>query len=170
MNKSSVKGFLGELVVRQKLEEAGFDYIESLGNQTGYDLSMGQDRRVRIDVKASLLKDEFKWGCEHWGWALIHSNKKKPVSATHFICLGFDNNLNASIFIIIPAEMATKFPEGIRQFSKVSHSVCLFPGTKRPLRKLSHKEALYINHCEKLLKDKSIKVIRGKGSFRKIFS
>jgi len=169
MNKSTVKGFLGELIVRRQLEEAGFD-VKHHGNQTGYDLSIGQDGRFKIDVKASLLKDEYSWGCDHWGWALVHSNKKKQISATHFICVGCGSGLEARLFIIVPAFMAERFPAGIRQFNRVNHALCAFPGTDRPVRKLSLKESNYIAVCERLLRDESIKTLHPEESFRSIFS
>ena len=158
MNKSTVVGFLGELIVREQLEKSDID-VEHCGNQTGYDLAIGQNRKIRIDAKSSRLKDEYSWGCDHWGWALVHSNKKKEISATHFICVGLDHDLNASRFILIPANMANKFPPGIRQFNKVSHSMSVFPGPMRPTRKLTPEEANYIEVCEKSLHNKLIKVV-----------
>jgi len=159
MNKSIVIGYLGELIVREQLEKTNIE-VEHCGNQTGYDLVVGHDKTIKVDVKTSRLKDEYSWGCDHWGWALLHSNKKKPISATHFICVGFDNDLNPDRFILVPAVIAAKFPTGIRQFSKVINSMCVFPGLNRPTRKLLPKEAHYITTCERLLTDKSIKVIR----------
>jgi hypothetical protein len=156
MNLSTVKGFLGELIVKEQLEKSGFSVLHH-GNQTGYDLSIGQgDNIIKIDVKASLLKDEYKWGCHHWGWALVHSNKKKVVSATHFVCLGFKNNLIASRFFIVPSKLATNFPNGIKQFSKVNHSMCAFPGKERPIGNLSPEESIYIDRCQELLRDTSV--------------
>ena len=81
MNKSFFIGFLGELIVKERLQKLGIE-VEHQGNQTGYDLTIIADSRIKIDVKTSRLKDEYSWGCSHWGWALVHSNKKKPVSAT----------------------------------------------------------------------------------------
>jgi hypothetical protein len=59
MNKSTVVGFLGELIVREELERANIK-VEHCGNQTGYDLVIGQDKGIKIDVKTSRLKDEYK--------------------------------------------------------------------------------------------------------------
>jgi UDP-N-acetylglucosamine transferase subunit ALG13 len=66
MNKSTVIGFLGELIVKEQLEKAGI-IVEHCGNQTGYDLSIGEGNGIKIDVKTSRLKDEFSCGCKHWG-------------------------------------------------------------------------------------------------------
>lgn len=80
MNLSTVKGYLGELLVKQLLEAEGVK-VEHLGNQNGYDLRFSlQGRDIRVDVKMSLPKDEFGWGFEYWGWALQHANKKKGIT------------------------------------------------------------------------------------------
>lgn len=42
MNKSTIKGFLGELIVKERLEEVGFE-VKHQGNQSGYDLSFWMD-------------------------------------------------------------------------------------------------------------------------------
>ena len=160
MNKSTVIGFLGELIVKEQLEKADIA-VEHCGNQTGYDLTI-QSGSIKIDVKTSRSKDEYSWYCDHWGWELVHSNKQKPISATHFICVAFDDDLNVDRFILIPASIATRFPGGIRQFKKVKNSLCVFPGRKRPVKQLTSEESRYINKCEELTKDKSIRVI-GKG-------
>ncbi len=93
MNLSTVKGYLGELLVKKHLEHEGHN-VEHVGNQSGYDLRLVcQGNDIRIDVKMSTLKDEFRWGFEYWGWALQPESKKKPITATHFVCVGGDKNL-----------------------------------------------------------------------------
>src|SRR3990172_5207946 len=144
MNKSTVKGFLGELIVKEKLEEAGFE-VEHQGNQSGYDLLVWfQDKEIKGDVKTSTLKDDLYCGRNHWGWALKHSNKKKPISATHYICIGLDDDLEAKRFFIIPASLVSKFPKGIGQFSKVEHALCAFQKQFTPENPYS-KKSKYIN-------------------------
>ena len=51
MNLSTVKGYLGELLVKNKLEQEGFK-VDHAGNQSGYDLRIGG---AKIDVKFSTL-------------------------------------------------------------------------------------------------------------------
>ena len=168
MNMSTIKGFVGELIVRERLEDAGFE-VDHRGNQSGYDLSFWvDDQEFRIDVKTSTLKDELSCGRPHWGWALVHSNKKKAVSATHFICVGLDEDFEAQRFIIIPAEWAAKFPEGIGQLSKVKHGLCAFRRAYTPEGLTSQKKA-YIEKCQKWLKHQRIKQLRKGQSFRNVF-
>ena len=168
MNMSTIKGFLGELIVRERLEDAGFE-VDHRGNQSGYDLSFWvDDQEFRIDVKTSTLKDELSCDRLHWGWALVHSNKQKAVSATHFICVGLDESLEAQRFIIIPAEWAAKFPEGIGQFSKVKHALCAFRRAYAP-NDLTPQKTAYIDKCQKWLKHKRIRQLRKGQSFRNVF-
>lgn len=164
MNKSTLKGFWGELIVRRQLESEGF-VVEHYGNQAGYDLFI-KDQNLKIDVKTSVLKDEFKWGIEYWGWALVHESKQKEITATHFVCLGCDRELNAKIFVVIPTEITRKFPKGIRQFSKVKHGLIVFPDKQKPNPTCSE-EARFLKSCDKLQKTKQIKVI---SNGKKLFS
>ena len=168
MNMSTIKGFLGELIVKECLEEVNFE-VEHQGNQSGYDLSFwAQDKEFKIDVKTSTLKDELSCGRPHWGWALIHSNKRRSVSATHFVCVGLDANLVARQFIIIPARLAVKFPKGIGQFNRVDHALCAFQrsftGKELPSEKIR-----YIEKCQRWLRHKPIKRLSKGQSFRDVF-
>lgn len=125
MNRSTVKGFLGELLVKERLEREGIS-VEHLGNQNGFDLRFFVNgRTICADVKMSMPKDEFKWGFEYWGWALLHENKKKEVSATHFICVGCSESLEVESLYVAPSLRLSEFPKGIRQFSKVKHGLIL---------------------------------------------
>lgn len=156
MNKSTIKGYLGELIVKRHLEGEGF-VVQHFGNQTGYDLFI-EDRSLKIDVKMSVLKDEFGWGMDYWGWALIHMNKKKDITATHFVCLGCDKDLKARVFVVVPASITTRLPQGIRQFNKVKHGLIVFPDKRRP--KLDKpNEAHFLSSCDRLLKTHQIKVV-----------
>jgi hypothetical protein len=169
MNLSTVKGYLGELLMLQQLTNAGFEAAEHQGNQTGYDLSVGKDKKFKIDVKTSTLKFELSRECKNWGWALQHENKKRPISATHFVCLGLDDKLEASQFIVIPANLAKKFPESIGRFSGVSHALFAFPPSSEP-KKLSGESKQRIEECKRILQDKSIKVLYQGQSFHGVFS
>lgn len=125
MNRSTVKGFLGELLVKQRLEDEG-QTVQHHGNQTGYDLRVSiEGREVLIDVKMSLPKEEYGWGFEHWGWALLHDRKTKAANATHYVCVGCSATLEVERLFVVQAASVAKFPQGIRQFSKVKHALVL---------------------------------------------
>ena len=125
MNLSTVKGYLGELLVKQLLESEGIE-VDHLGNQNGYDLRFSQNGKdVCIDVKMSLPKDEFKWGFEYWGWALQHANKKRGITASHFVCIGCTKGLEIDSVFVVAANDVPLFPSGEKQFSKVLHGLVL---------------------------------------------
>mgnify|MGYP006179999811 CR=1 FL=1 len=54
MNKSTIKGYLGELYVKGKLEAELDGEVKHLGNQSGYDLEI--DSNILIDEKFSTIK------------------------------------------------------------------------------------------------------------------
>lgn len=125
MNRSSAKGFLGELLVKKRLVSEGIP-TEHLGNQNGFDLRfVANGIIVCADVKMSMPKDEFKWGIECWGWALQHENKKKNPPTTHYICVGCSELLELEVLYVVPKSRVIDFPKGIRQFSKVKHALVL---------------------------------------------
>jgi hypothetical protein len=66
MNRSIVKGYLGELWIRFLLVESGENPVHR-GNQSGYDLSFGT---YRIDVKTSTLKRDVE-AVELLNWLYI---------------------------------------------------------------------------------------------------
>jgi hypothetical protein len=118
MNLSTIKGFYGELLVKKKLTLEGQE-VEHLGNQSGYDLKVGD---YKIDVKTSTLKNELgKYDILYWGWALMHENKNKPIACTHFVCVAVDSELIVSGYYIIPAINLQLFPKGTGQFARVKH-------------------------------------------------
>ena len=87
MNHSTVKGFLGELLVKAKLESEGLEIIHR-GNQSGFDLEYAKEHsHFKIDVKYSEPKNDFEKAVTNWGWALQHENKKKPITCTNGHCL-----------------------------------------------------------------------------------
>jgi len=123
MNLSTVKGFLGELIVKRKLEEEGLDVLHK-GNQSGYDLEFGN---YKIDVKFSAFKNDSrdKRG-NHWGWALIQGPKKK-IKCTHFVCVGADEFLNPLFYYIINQDHHTLFHRGKGQFKGVQRGFIVLP-------------------------------------------
>jgi hypothetical protein len=126
MNLSNVKGYLGELLVKAKLESEGVE-VTHLGNQSGHDLELTYKGKLyKIDVKFSTLKSEYHRGECNWGWALIHQNKKRDVTCTHYVCLAVDPTLDGVGYYVIPREHAELFFAGVGQFKGVKHSLMLF--------------------------------------------
>ena len=121
MNLSTVKGYLGELMVRKKLMEESKEVIHK-GNQSNYDLKVDN---YLIDVKLSSLKEEIKYFNHHWGWALNHTNKKRKISCTHFVLVALNKKYNVENFFIIKANDVEKFPSGIGQF-RSKKCLCFF--------------------------------------------
>lgn len=71
MNRSTIKWYIGELLVKQKLENERIGVTEHYGNQSGYDMEI-PGMNVKVDVKLSLYKSEIKnhEDFKSWGWAL----------------------------------------------------------------------------------------------------
>lgn len=114
MNMSSVRGFLGELLVGSLLVAAGYD-VEHLGGQHGSDLVV-RKLGAEIDVKTSALKMEL--GCPHWGWALLSGSKTKDLTFTHIVCVALDaSHKPASLFVVKVGDLE-QFPAGIPPFVK----------------------------------------------------
>lgn len=126
MNLSNVKGYLGELLVKAKLEGEGIE-VTHLGNQSGYDLEFNYKEKIfKIDVKFSTLKSEFHPQQSNWGWALVHQNKKRTVSCTHFVCVAVDRELEIIGYYVIPQSHAESFLSGVGRFKGVKHGFLLF--------------------------------------------
>ncbi len=131
MNQSTVKGYLGELIVKAKLDsELASKRLEvsHLGNQSGYDLKYTEDsRQIKIDVKYSALKSEFDKITPNWGWALQHENKKKSVICTHFVCLAVDNENTEKFYYVVKYEHLKHFDRPLLgQFGKIKHGLVVF--------------------------------------------
>ena len=160
MNCSAVKGYLGELLIKKKLEDEGLN-VKHHGNQSGFDLSFrhkGND--FSIDVKTSLLKNESNEPVNYWGWALLHENKKKEIKATHIVCLGCHQDCSPSFFIVIPIDIVPQFPNGMKQFSKVKH------GLRIPEKRNHHKEDSFIRQCRSVMRANKIKIVDFKKSLK----
>ncbi len=152
MNLSTIKRYLGELLVKSKLNEEGIELI-SKGNQSGYDLEYSN---IKIDVKLSCLKNEFKLKNRYWGWALKHQNKKKKVKATHFVCVALNDELEINAYYVIKANKIANFPKGIKQFSKVDHGLGVYSSD---LSEINDKEVLqFFDNSRKLMQDKKFAI------------
>jgi hypothetical protein len=150
MNLSTVKGYLGELLVKQRLEaELGSGRVEHVGNQCGHDLQYTRSGvTIKIDVKTSTTKDERSWGFRYWSWALLTDTKKK-ISATHFVCAGLDDALALQALFVVNASDLMHFPRDTGQFRNNKH-VLFLPQGEPSARARGLSEPLYLRSCELL--------------------
>jgi len=129
MNKSTVKGFLGELLVKNKLKQEGHNF-KHIGNQADVDLEL-KNSNSRIDVKTSILKREIKNLPEYWGWALKQKSKKRKISSSHLICIALFKDLSIDAFYIIRTKDLKEFQKSpIGRFNKVEKGFMVFPTAK----------------------------------------
>jgi len=142
MNLSTIKGYLGELIVKAKLESEGC-MVKQKGNQCGYDLDF---ENIKIDVKTSSLKEETP-GKLGWGWALKQKSKKRRLSCTHFVCLALDKNYNEKSFYIIKKEDIRKFPSNSKRFKNVEYRFDVYLNEN-----INDKKVLKVDIKEKLRK------------------
>ena len=135
LSKSSVVGFLGELLVKKTLHDEGMgkENIVHRGNQSGIDLECkfsGNGPSIGIDVKTSTQKHEFlktDGNFRNWGWALMTKTKKENKLLTHFVCVGLDDGLDAKTIYVVPSSALEDFKieNGISQFRNVTHGLLL---------------------------------------------
>lgn len=157
MNLSTIKGYLGELVVKSKLEKEGCNVFQR-GNQSGYDLEF---ENIKIDVKTSFLKEETPGFPSYWGWALKHVSKKRKISCTHFVCVALDQNYKENAFYIIKKNDINYFPAGSKRFKGVQKRFGVFPG--RFPHDSSKELTIFFEKCRKL--ERKGKVIKVKPSY-----
>jgi hypothetical protein len=82
LNKGSLKGFLGELIVKDKLEKDGYS-VDHAGNQFVHDQEFDyQGSKLKIDVKSCFLIIPYYLGA-------LRTAREKKISCTHFICVAF---------------------------------------------------------------------------------
>lgn len=118
MNKSTVVGFLGELIVRQRLEMEGLSVLHK-GGQCGYDLLVPSG--ATIDVKTSRPRVLQGTDVLHWGWALKSASKKR-ISATHFVCVELAETCEVRCFHVIQSHDLANFPPAIGAYNGVQHT------------------------------------------------
>lgn len=118
MNTSGLKGFLGELLLRELLQHAGHT-VRHLGNQHGTDLQLPAIG-LSIDVKTSTQKEEIP-GCQHWGWALVSGSKTKALNFTHVVCVALDETLALGELFVVRKDELHEFPGSIPPFTKNKH-------------------------------------------------
>lgn len=155
MNLSNIKGYLGELLVIQKLLDEGHEIIQK-GNQSGYDIEI-PNKEIKIDVKFSTIKTEVANCPPYWGWALKHKNKQKEISCSHFVCVAVDKELKPLNYYIIKASNLCHFPSSaIGQFKNVERSFGLLKNHRQILSIEDKKIGKYFEICRKLLYEKTI--------------
>lgn len=147
MNKSNIKGYLGELFVKKKLEDEGLVVVHK-GNQSGYDLELSGG--IKIDVKASTIKGSKRF--PDWAWALRIKSLDK-VKFTHLICVALDQNYDVSKYCIIKVEDLEMFPSASGRFNSVKRSFSLM------LDGINYPAIEYFQKCERLINDGKVKVI-----------
>jgi len=158
MNLSNIKGYLGELLVAQKLITEGCK-IKMLGNQSGYDIEIPKTK-ITIDVKFSTIKSEVKDCPKYWGWALKHKNKKRPITCSHFICVASDEELNPIKYYILKADHLERCPKSaIGQFKNVEKGLVLLKDSNEinTIKKIELRQ--YFQTCEALVTDSILKEI-----------
>jgi hypothetical protein len=119
MNQSVTVGFLGELLVKKKLEEDGWSDLFHHGKQKGYDLMF---ENYKIDVKCSTLKKEVNRDYPNWGWALSFKDETK---ASHYVCVAL-SNYEPSAYYIINSLNLNQFEAASGQYNKVKHRYLAF--------------------------------------------
>lgn len=153
MNTSNLKGYLGELLVFQKLEEEGYK-VTHLGNQSGYDLEISE--LAKIDVKYSKFNEDF----DDWGWALVPYSKKRAISCSHFVCLAMNGDYTVNSYFVIKKKDYEKFPSTIGRF-RLKHS---FSAVKDGFSYERHLPNPYLEECTRLLQDGTVTRIHSSGS------
>lgn len=156
MNLSNVKGYLGELIVLEKLIKEEVT-VEQKGNQSGYDIEL-VEYSIKIDVKLSTIKTEVNDCPPYWGWAIRHENKRRDLTATHFVCVALNEDFTVSDFYIIKTKDYKKFPKSaIRQFGKVENGFTILKEGKT-LNDIKDKSLkTYFKKCSTLV-DKGLAV------------
>lgn len=158
MNLSNIKGYMGELLVAQKLIDEGNDIIQK-GNQSGYDIEI-TDKAIKIDVKLSTVKTEISNCPPYWGWALKHKNKQREISCSHFVCVAVDKKLEPLNYYIILASELHYFPRSaFGQFRNVEQGCVLLENHKQHLYIQDKNLTKYFITCRDLLDNRVIRKI-----------
>jgi hypothetical protein len=167
MSKSHLVGYLGELLVKAKLEDEGFD-VNHRGKQSSFDLQYGENK---IDVKTSTMKNEDSFlTSAYWGWALDRNKHSGRLGAcTHFICVALTESFKVEAFYIIKMKYLKRFRSFGGQFNKVNRAFRIPCAKTRSLEKLisprlklkkRRKVISFYQNCLDLLKTgKIIKVL-----------
>jgi hypothetical protein len=159
MNKSIVRGYLGELITIKKLRDEGYN-PEHKGKLAGVDIVF---EGILIDVKTSRLKkDGFE--IKNWGWAL--ARKGKPVKYAVAVCVALDEQSNNIGFYCIrgrdvEGKTASEFEYSKGQFTSVSRRFLKFQSS--PTDKSSEKFKKAYEESENLLMNGKVVQVSPKG-------
>lgn len=162
MNLSTIKGYLGELIVKLKLEKEGCSIIQK-GNQSGYDLKF---KDIKIDVKTSSFKKETFNSPFSWGWALKQKSKKRLISCTHFVCVALNKNYKVDAFYIIKKENIKYFPKGIKRFKGVQKVFSVLPNTNA--LNVPEELSILFKKCRVLEKEGKVTKIKPSGNLKNV--
>jgi len=144
MNKSEVKGYLGELIVFQKLRNEGYK-PEHRGNQSDVDIIVND---FKIDFKTSELKDD---GLESkiWGWALLRKDRVIKYDAA--VCVALDKNLDVNAYYCVSRSNVSDFESHHGHYTNVLNRFHKFPHPPDENSSNKFKEAF--EQSEQLLKE-----------------
>jgi hypothetical protein len=108
---SHVVGFIGELIVLDKLKEEGVN-AEHIGGRSWYDIKCGDSK---IEVKTSKIREDDPWcdNVKYWGWGLRRKVQRNNL-CSHVICVQLDEGFSAMGFQIIANANVEKFPQSKR--------------------------------------------------------
>jgi hypothetical protein len=108
-----IVGFIGELIVIEKLIEEGMD-PKHIGGKKKYDIECN-GKRIEVRTSSSRSqKDESKV----WGWNLRKINQKES-NCSHIICIQLDDKLDATKYLIIKSEDVKHFPESKTKYDLI---------------------------------------------------
>lgn len=166
MNLSNVKGYLGELIVKEKLEKEGYEVMQK-GNQSGYDLDV-PSLSAKIDVKFSTFKSEAKNYPKYWGWALMSGSKNRELKFSHFVLVALRENLDLDAYYVIRIRDLKFFPKNFAQFRNVKKGFGVFP--KDLPKNATKNDKKYARESKKLLKTKKVIKVLPRQNLSKILN
>lgn len=148
LNVANIKGLLGELYVKQLLEQEGQQVIHKT-RSVGYDLEIYPG--IRIDVKLSTIKGTTEY--PDWGWTLQRDRQEK-LTCTHIIGIGVNNDLEPERIVIIRALDMEQFPEVTGKYEDVMRSFTLM------LDGFSYPNHPYFRQCQELVDQGVVAVLQ----------
>ena len=153
MNPSTVKGFLGELLVR-RLVVAAHEEVEHVGNQASVDLLLPR-LGARLDVKCSTLKTELGPGFHHWGWPLSKTSpgKKRGAGPTHLVCVGLDRHLALARLYVVHLNAVDRFPSAPPRFKRVDRALVISARLGQDRSSLRADDLRLLKASERLVRD-----------------
>jgi hypothetical protein len=159
MNKSGVIGYLGELIVFQKLRQENYQ-PELLGKQSRVDIIVNG---FTIDVKTSRMKND-GFGIDVWGWAL--QRKDSTVKYNIAICLALDTELNVAGYYCIYGKYIDSFQSSHERLTSVISRFQKFPKAPDEMSSKKYREGYQLS--KKLIREGKVIEIGPQGLLRPI--